>query len=433
MPKDNVDYSNTIIYKITCKDQKIKYIYVGHTTNFIQRKYKHKINSINFKNKLNLYKIIRENGGWENWEMSEIAKYQCKNSIEAKAKEQEHYDVLNNALANETIDDKKQVSLTTLDNAFDNAFLRQILRSEMSDCNSSQISEFPKKTKTNIFSDNEMTTHDNAFLRSQIAKKYSCENCERLFNDRAGLWRHKKKCETIKDDCESCDPKKENIVLAPDKDLILLLIKENQELKKLMMEQQTLMLENNNKVLEICKNGTNNTTNTHTNSHNKAFNLNFFLNETCKNAMNIMDFAQSIQLQLSDLEAVGKAGYVEGISNIIVKKLKSLDVTERPIHCADKKREVIYIKDEDKWEKEDEDKKKIKKVINEVACKNQRLLSKYKEIHPGCNYSDSKYSDQYSKLVIEAMGGAGNNDAEKADKIVRNIVKEVVIDKSAIH
>jgi hypothetical protein len=217
--------------------------------------------------------------------------------------------------------------------------------------------------------------------------------------------------------------------LTTDKDLIMMLIKDNNELRKMMMEQQSLMLENNNKVLEICKNGTHNTTNMHTNSHNKAFNLNFFLNETCKNAMNIMDFAESIQLQMSDLEDVGKVGYVEGISNIIVKKLKSLDVTERPIHCADKKREVIYIKDEDKWEKEDEDNKKLRKVINNVSRKNERLLQKYKEAHPGCNYSDSKYSDQYSKLVIEAMGGAGNTDAGNAVKIIKNIAKEVVIDK----
>jgi hypothetical protein len=197
----------------------------------------------------------------------------------------------------------------------------------------------------------------------------------------------------------------------------------------MMMEQQSLMIESNNKVLDICKNGTHNTTNTHTNSHNKAFNLNFFLNETCKNAMNIMDFAESIQLQLSDLENIGEVGYVEGISNIIVKNLQALDVTERPIHCADKKREVIYIKDEDKWEKEDSDKKRIKKVINKVAFKNQRLLPKFKEAHPGCNMAESQYSDQYSKIVIEAMGGAGNNDEEKADKIIRNIAKEVTIDK----
>ena len=282
-----------------------------------------------------------------------------------------------------------------------------------------------KKHRININS----TFVNEFYLKKPESKIFTCELCKKSYTDRTGLWRHKKKCI----EQYSADDKNKFIEnLTTDKDLIMMLIKDNNELRKMMMEQQSLMLENNNKVLEICKNGTHNTTNTHTNSHNKAFNLNFFLNETCKNAMNIMDFAQSIQLQLSDLEAIGEAGYVEGISNIIVKNLKALDITERPIHCADKKREVIYIKDEDKWEKEDDDKKKLRKVINEVACKNQRLLPKFKELHPGCNFSESKYADHYSKLVIEAMGGAGNNDEEKTEKIIRNIAKEVVIDKSAL-
>jgi len=249
---------------------------------------------------------------------------------------------------------------------------------------------------------------------NQIQPKFSqnqlfCEICNKQFLNRSGLWKHKNKgC------CSELPLSKDTT----DKDIIMMLIKEHSEIKSLIME--------------VLKNGTiNNSHNTiNNNSHNKAFNLQFFLNETCKNAMNIMEFADSIKLQLSDLEAVGELGYVEGISNIIVKNLKALDITERPIHCADKKREVIYVKDEDKWEKEDDEKNKIKKVIKNVACKNQRLLMKFKETHPGCNYSESKYSDQYSKLVIEAMGGSGNNDDEKEAKIIKNISKEVVIDKN---
>jgi len=153
------------------------------------------------------------------------------------------------------------------------------------------------------------------------------------------------------------------------------------------------------------------------------------LNETCKDAMNITDFVDSLKLQLSDLENVGKVGFVEGISSIIVKNLKALDVHKRPVHCADKKREVIYIKDENKWEKEDENKNKMRKVIKKVAFKNQNLLKKFKEEHPGCNFSESKYSDQYSKIVIEAMGGIDSNDAENEDKIIQKIAKEIVIDK----
>jgi hypothetical protein len=260
---------------------------------------------------------------------------------------------------------------------------------------------------------------------SKNKQEFICD-CGRCYKHRQGLWKHKQECVEYANKNEKKSNPYDSI---SDKELIMMLIKDNNELRKMMMEQQSLMIESNNKVLDICKNGTHNTTNTHTNSHNKAFNLNFFLNETCKNAMNIMDFAESIQLQLSDLETIGEVGYVEGISNIIVKNLKALDVTERPIHCADKKREVIYIKDDDKWEKEDPDNKNIKKVINKVAFKNQRLLPKFKEAHPGCNMAESQYSDQYSKIVIEAMGGAGNNDEEKADKIIRNIAKEVTIDK----
>jgi hypothetical protein len=148
--------------------------------------------------------------------------------------------------------------------------------------------------------------------------------------------------------------------------------------------------------------------------------------------MNIMDFVDSIKLQLSDLERVGKLGYVEGISNIIVKNLNNLDVTQRPVHCTDKKREVLYVKDEDKWEKEDENKVKIHKVIKKVALKNQRMIPKFKEEHPDCGKSASKFSDQYNKIILEAMGGIGDNDKEKEERIVKNISKHVILDKEEL-
>jgi hypothetical protein len=198
-------------------------------------------------------------------------------------------------------------------------------------------------------------------------------------------------------------------------------MKENSEMKNMMLEQ-------NKQMIEITKNaGTHNNITT-TNSHNKAFNLNFFLNETCKDAMNIMDFVDSIKLQLSDLERVGELGYIEGISNIILKNLKELDVTQRPVHCTDKKRETMYIKDEDKWEK-DEERIKLHKVVRKVACKNQNLIPKFKEIHPDCGKYHSKFSDQYNKIVVESMGGSGDNDFEKEEKIIKNISKQVFIDK----
>jgi hypothetical protein len=145
--------------------------------------------------------------------------------------------------------------------------------------------------------------------------------------------------------------------------------------------------------------------------------------------MNIMDFVDSIKLQLTDLEKVGQIGYVEGISNIITTNLKALDVTQRPIHCTDKKRETLYIKDEDKWEKENEEKKKIKKAIKKVANKNIMLLKKFKEVHPDCGESSSKFSDQYNRILIESMGGLGDNDTEKENKIIQNISNASIINK----
>jgi hypothetical protein len=257
-----------------------------------------------------------------------------------------------------------------------------------------------------------------------------CEFCCKIYQTAAGLWKHKKKCIEIFSDNK--DNKYDTSILEKsyDKDLILMLIKQNSELVKENSEFKNMMLDQQTIMIEVIKNGTHNTThNTTTNSHNKTFNLNVFLNETCKDAMNIMDFVDSIQLQLSDLENVGKLGYVEGITNIITKNLKALDITQRPIHCTDKKREVLYIKDENKWEKEDDDKKKIRKAIKRVAFKNHRLIMKFKEAHPDCIKASSNYSDQYNKIIIESCGGSGDNDTEKEDKIIHNISKTVIVDK----
>jgi hypothetical protein len=245
-------------------------------------------------------------------------------------------------------------------------------------------------------------------------KKYNC-SCGKEYRYRQGLYLHRKKCTKYENIEEP-----ENIAILENTDkkdeLINYLIKENQEFKNL--------------ILEIVKKDTITNNNITSNSHNKTFNLNVFLNETCKDAMNIMDFVDSLKLQLSDLENVGKIGFVEGISNIIVKNLNSLDETQRPIHCTDAKREVMYVKDADKWEKENEEKKKLRKAIKQIAHKNSKLLNEFKTKHPDCGKSESRFSDQYNKLVIEAMGGKGDNDLEKEDKIIKNIAKEVIINKN---
>jgi hypothetical protein len=126
---------------------------------------------------------------------------------------------------------------------------------------------------------------------------------------------------------------------------------------------------------------------------------------------------------------MGEVGYIEGLSNIITSNLKVMDVTERPVHCTDKKRETIYIKDDDKWEKEDNNKTKLRKAIKKIASKNYKLLPEYREKYQGCQYAESKHGDKYNKMMIEVMGGKGNDDVEKENKIIHNISKNIVIGK----
>jgi len=250
-----------------------------------------------------------------------------------------------------------------------------------------------------------------------------CDNCNKIYKDPSGLWRHKKKCITTNYPNEAeiiSDDEETNQQLEQKDELISYLIKENQEFKGL--------------ILEVCKNfqqsnisciNNNNTIN----SHNKTFNLQVFLNETCKDAMNLSEFIDSFDLKLSDLESMGKLGFVDGISNIIIKKLNSLDVEKRPIHCSDTKRETMYIKDDDKWEKEGDDMKRLKKVITEIQTRNIKLIPKWKELYPDCILSNSKHTDKFNDICIEIMGGKGSDILQKEVKIIKKIAKEVAIDK----
>ena len=252
-------------------------------------------------------------------------------------------------------------------------------------------------------------------------QKYICQKCDKIFQTNAGLWKHNNKCFVIEENKQQTNKNNNNEI---SQDTILSILKQNSELQHMLIEQ-------NKTIIELSKNNSITYSNNNNNSNNKTFNLQFFLNETCKDAMNIMDFVDSIKLQLSDLERVGELGYVDGISNIIVKNLKELDITQRPVHCTDKKRDTLYIKDADKWEK-DEEKKKMHKVIRKVADKNARLLPKFKEAHPDCVKAASKFSDQYNKIIVESMGGSGDNDFEKEEKIIKKITKEVVVEKDTI-
>ena len=250
-------------------------------------------------------------------------------------------------------------------------------------------------------------------LKSKQDKIYSCDKCTKIYNSRNGLWKHKQQL------CVE-----EEITDTTDQTLVTLLIKQNQEFKEMIVEQ-------NKTIVDAIKQCSANISNNTVNSHNKTFNLQVFLNEDCKDAMNVSDFMNSLNLQISDLECVGKLGFVEGISNIIIKRLNALDITKRPVHCTDQKREIVYIKENGVWTKDD-DNMKIRKLVRGVSSRNCKNAGAYKAMYPECKDPKSKHSYIYDKIVLEAFGGTNNGkDDENENKIIRKILKHLTIDKAA--
>jgi len=249
--------------------------------------------------------------------------------------------------------------------------------------------------------------HDNQTI-------FSCEFCDKNFRSRVGLWKHKKKCYH--------DPKTTNQSNnTSDKELIMMLLKENSEFK--------------NMIINVLENGTHNTNNSHnitntTNTTNNNFNLNVYLNETCKNAMNITDFISQLHIGVKDLEETGRLGFSEGISKIFINGLKQIDITDRPIHCSDTKRDTLYIKDDNEWIKDNENKDILTNAIKHVAHKNIKQISEWQKLYPEFNDPESKQNDKYLKIICESMSGSSQQETNKNyNKIIKNIVKETVIDK----
>ncbi len=255
-----------------------------------------------------------------------------------------------------------------------------------------RISENPSACQ----SDNSDIQQSNHMI-SQSAKNvktlhHECEICGQQYVTNSGLWKHKKNCVPT-------------VIEETDKQMMMTLIKQNAEL--------------HDKIIELCKTGvTNNTVNT--NSHNKTFNLQFFLNETCKNAMNISDFIESVVLQLSDIDNIGEVGYAKGMSNIIISKLNSLGETKRPIHCTDVKREVMYVKDEDKWEK-DANKEKMRLIIRKMDKKLAPLMIAFSNNHRKEYHTDSEIIN-HQKVIYEVLGGI-KEETDNEDTIIQHMAK----------
>jgi hypothetical protein len=242
-----------------------------------------------------------------------------------------------------------------------------------------------------------------------MLENYMCQ-CGKHYKYYSGLWKHKKKCDFDSDD----------------KNMIDLLINENKDFKNIILELMKNNSDLQKQMMDVCKTGNN--TIISNNSHNKTFNLQVFLNEQCKDAMNIMDFVNSMTLEFADLEEVGKLGYVEGISNIIIKKLNEMDVYKRPIHCSDGKREIIYVKDDNVWGKENSTYDKLRKAIKYVTKKNGDMMIPWSQKYPMCMNTSHPQNDIYIQIMNQAMGGK-ESFVESENKIMKKIAKAVLIDK----
>lgn len=294
----------------------------------------------------------------------------------------------------------------------------------------SKLSNYNKHilTRKHINTYKRLTLADKKMPKNATPKVFTCE-CGIIYKHRQSLYKHKQKCEILnnKNNKEIVITNAQQLNTEIVIDLLQKQMVENQEMRKLLMEQQKQNTELTKQLTEISSKPTMSNS---MNTINKSFNLNFFLNEQCKDALNISEFVDILKLEIEDLENTGRVGFVEGISKILMKNLRQLDQFKRPIHCSDLKRDVLYIKDKNKWEKENDERDKLKKAIKEIANKNIMQISEWVSQNPECKDYDSKKNDQYMNIVYNAMSGSSIEEQESnINKIVKNITKEVVIEK----
>ena len=249
----------------------------------------------------------------------------------------------------------------------------------------------------------------------KVAPKYFCEFCDKSYKEPSGLWRHMKKSTCNLEQNKHDHNVTENKDTKQLTDLVLKVVEQNQELTK--------------QIIELSKTSYSSINNSTVNSNNK-FNLNVYLNETCKNAINISDFVSSLMITVSDLEETSRVGYAEGVGNIFLNGLKNLDVHDRPVHCADQKREILYIKDNNEWTKDTEDKAVLTKAIKQVAHKNIKKISEWQKLNPEYNDPESKQNDKYQQILLNSMSGSTKEESDKNyEKIIKHVVKNTVIVK----
>ncbi len=447
MPKTKIDYGNTTIYKISCKDSKVKDVYVGYTTNFIQRKYFHKNNCVN-REATNyddrLYAVIRKHGGWENWKMENIHICNCEDYNAAKKIVQE-YAVTLRATLNFVDSVPSNGLLPTMVTDSPDAYKKTNIKTknpknpltffcDICDYVTSNKKDYNKHINTIKHNNNKKSPHHNMV----------CE-CGKTYINRSSLFNHRKVCPmTCKDGDEKVVECEENLILQVQegekgekgekgdneenikitKEMFLKLVSDNQEMIKIIKEQQQQINLIIPKISNIGPTTNNNTTMNNTNNTN--FNLNFFLNEKCKDALNMSEFIESLKITLEDLQYSRSNGLVQGISNVMIRGLKELDIYKRPIHCTDVKRDTMYIKDKEKWEK-DEKHEKIKNTIIKIANKERNAISSWVDINP--DWFDTEAKQMEYLTLVNKVCEPIENDIRNEKKIIKNIGREIVLNK----
>jgi hypothetical protein len=438
MPKTKMDYSNTIIYKIFCKDPSIKEIYIGHTTNFVTRKSSHKASCKNSNSYI--YRYIRAHGEWDNWKIIILDDIDCKNYEEARKTEQSYIDEYNNnsELNSNNAYSVKDKEETTEKEYNENKYTykeykeQTIYTCECCDYKCSRKEHLNKHFATQKHSKMAMSKVVDIKVKNVSNEKFACL-CGKKYNQKFSLVRHQKTCNYQEPVCveikKPTDAQGDMLAMMMEQ-----LNKKNKQMEQKdkqmeqkdkhmeqVMEQNKQVMEQNKQQVELLTNtikdmipkmGNNNNTN------NNQFNINMFLNEECKNAINMSDFIKSIQVSMDQLQYTTYNGLGKGLTKVIMDNMNKLSKYERPLHCSDIKRETIYIKDDDKWEK-DTHKDKLKKVINKTSNKNYTALCDWTRENPAFMKEDDK-----QHFYAKTASTIGKPICDVEDKIIKSICKD---------
>jgi len=398
MPKVKINYAEMIFYKICCSSTNITKVFIGHTTNVNQRKHILKKQTQSETYCSDMIEFIKNSGGWENWSLQILEKYECKTHIDIVLREIYHTDALNQKMnnpdnsnaANGLNNDLKPGDNNNASDNIDKIFT----------CNYCNY----RCLKSKHFKQHLMTRKHMDEVQNQVASSAA-------LNELGG--EDKKQLGFVVSECydESSDNKN---------DLIIQLLKDNESMKIFMKEQNDMLKE------MIANHNTTTTNNIRHKNIKQKFNINIFLNEQCKDAINMCDFIKSLKVTFHDLEITRDKSLEESVSTIMLRGLKELDVYKRPIHCTDQKRDVMYIKDEEKWEKDDGN-VKLKESIDTLSKKQMYTLKELRDSDPEIKTND----DKRDKFIVTMNHVTTPITETGGKKMIKTIGKEIFIDKES--